>query len=700
MFSTILRKTHVSAVRQSSIYLCLLCLFLLGLPGQVQAQSNPNTQIYLPLIAGGTASGNTPKQSSLQLIAQAVQAGQLTEAQALMYRVQAVVGDAALPAQYHGNDAGLDGSTVMAEIVAKLATLPAATQAQLQPYLLPPSAAGSWIAAQTARAAQNSANADWDTVGTANGKVKIWYHTAVASHAARAVAIAKAIDTTIWPQLTNWLRAPLPDCGATCAAGGGDSRIDIYITNVGRSYTQPFTCCNGSAGFAIIRPDTSFAYVARTLAYLSEYAYPIASLDEYKWLMHASAQYAMHYVYPTDNQDPDYPARNQEQAKAGDFLYKTLWPLETVDDGHEYGAYLLPFFMDDPSTVPDLWAQATMPDSLANIDSQLQGGLREQWPHFAVENWNHPPVDGYKKRDDLSIAPDTVDETPMTEPGEAPFIIDAPHLSAYYLGFTFPKRDLKRIAIFNPIAGAGEPSGALWAIMKIDGTWRAPQDWTTYSHQIFCRDEPDQNLEQLILVISNSEWKNRQHELKTDDGTVRVSPTCGGHLSGTFTLHHTEASGNSSYDQTTVVNVKLRYDETANEYLDDGSTFTHNGTAHVEGRNTSTGELGYITEWSESGSGAFTAEGTQIKGSVGIHDTEPDETWVGAIIKLRKTGATTYYPSGDKFSFDGEEKLTLLCNNPTGVRGLRNENGVFDLSCTMEANGGYRTTVSGSLYLE
>jgi hypothetical protein len=695
----------------SAFCLALLAWLLGGPSPQLYAQGTPNAQIFLPLVSGGAGQPvETPQQTSIQLIEQAVLAGQLTEEQGLVYRVQAVVGDPALPARYLGNDAGLDGSTVMAEAVANFETFSAATQAQLRPYLLPPSAEGSWLGQQAGAAGLASATQEWDHVATANGKVKVWYRTATASHGARAVAIARAIDQKIWPELTKWMREPLPDCGATCAAGGGDNRIDIYLTNVRRSYTQPFTCCSGSSGFAIMRADASFPYIARALMYIIQFSYPIDSLAEYRWLMHASAQFAMEYVYPSANEDPDYPARNEEHAKADDFLYRTLYPLETVDDGHEFGAYLLFYWLDDPSAVPDVWNSATNPDSLAVINDQINQGLHWGWPRFAVDNWNREPVDFYRRHDQLTIGTETVEDIEMGSPGTEEFVIDIPHLTSYYFRFTFPDKSLKRISVFNPIAGAGEPTGALWAIMKIDGTWRAPQDWSDRSHEFFCRDEPNQNLEELILVLANSEWEDRQHVVKTEDGSIRVSPDCGGMLTGTFTMHDTAqaqmpSGARGNHERTTVVNVRLRYDEEREAYVDAGSSFSHSGQVYAEGRSTTTGELGYIIEYTESGSGEFTQDGTQIKGSVALRD-EPgtqDETWIGATIRLRKTGTTTYYPNEFVVPIDGEETMTLICNDPTGVRGLRTENGAFDMTCTAEWSsdtGSGRLTVSGTLNLQ
>lgn len=668
--------------------LFILFTLLMTIPTPVVAQQTTTGQIYLPLIANGSSSptDGESEQSSLQLIDAAVLAGQLTAEAAMLYRVQAVVGDAALPTQYLGDDRALDGTLAMATAVTELATLPDETQQTLQPYLYPPSMAESWLSQQRVAAAARVENrADWDTVTTANGKVKVWYHTETASHGARAVAVANALNSTIWPKVVDLLDEPLPDCGADCPEGGASPHIDIYITNTKRPYMQPFTCCAGSSGFAVIRPDTSFAQIARLLAQIAILGYKMYSLEEYKWLISATSQYAMDYVYPASNQDPDYPARHEEHRQAPDFLDAQSLPLEYLNDRHERGAYLLFKWIDDISTIADVWGSAMNPNSLAVVDQQMQDGFRGQWRNFAIDNWNRPPVDYYRQYDELTFAPDAVDGSDIESPGIDEFIVNANHLTAYYLHFRFPNRELKRIAIFNPIAGAGDPDVALGAIMKIDGTWRTPQDWTNDSHEIFCRDEPNQNLEELILVISDSNWQDREHALRTDNGTIHTSVDCGGQLSGTVTWKSSGSvtvpgGGNTTYERQTVLNVKLRYDVELEEYVDDGSSYNHSGSYRAEGRDQE-GKLGYIIEWNESGSGNFAADGRYIRASIALNETTPDELWLGANVTIRKTGTTTYYPSGISYPIDGEEAHNPRCEHPTGLSGLRNDNGVFDITC-------------------
>lgn len=112
-------------------YLC--CGFILLFLGfylwwspSLYAQQPSATQLFLPLVAGGAGQPDeAPQLSSIQLIKQAEIAGQLTYEQGLVHRVQAVVGNPALPARYVRGNLGLDGSTTLAEAVAKFDMIPA-----------------------------------------------------------------------------------------------------------------------------------------------------------------------------------------------------------------------------------------------------------------------------------------------------------------------------------------------------------------------------------------------------------------------------------------------------------------------------------------------------------------------------------------------------------------------------------------------
>ena len=108
-------------------------------PPSVVAQEG-TTRLYLPLVMNG-ASGPT----SEQLIDEALARGEIDSETALTYKVFAAFSDARLPSVYRGNDQGLVDSHILAEVQARYASLSAATQANLDPFLIPPAYVGSWV---------------------------------------------------------------------------------------------------------------------------------------------------------------------------------------------------------------------------------------------------------------------------------------------------------------------------------------------------------------------------------------------------------------------------------------------------------------------------------------------------------------------------------------------------------------------------
>ena len=52
----------------------------------------------------------------------------------------------------------------------------------------------------------------------------------------------------------------------------------------------------------------------------------------------------------------------------------------------------------------------------------------------------------------------------------------------------------------------------LQALKKIGGQWQAPEDWTAERYKQFCLDQQDERIEELLLIVSNSE-ANRATEM-------------------------------------------------------------------------------------------------------------------------------------------------------------------------------------------
>jgi hypothetical protein len=85
---------------------------------------------------------------SRDLIERAQAEGRIDGETALIYQVYAAYGDPRLPAEFHGDDELAPGSLVGLALAEEFGSLSPEAQALLAPFLLPPSAPGSWLELQ------------------------------------------------------------------------------------------------------------------------------------------------------------------------------------------------------------------------------------------------------------------------------------------------------------------------------------------------------------------------------------------------------------------------------------------------------------------------------------------------------------------------------------------------------------------------
>ena len=469
-----------------------------------------------------TESGRAP--SSFDLIEDAFKQGMINYETAISYKALAVFGDERLPEEYRGYDTGLDGTSAMTELVINFEQLPQETQEMLQPFLLTPTEPGSWYERVMEQQGElETAAIQWGTVNGKTAKVKVWWDNGnFPQDRTKAQQIVDALDSTIWPKLTGLMKEPLPDCGASCARGGGDTRLDIYLVFMGSDLDGLTT------GFGTV-PTPDFVTIKRTLPSGAELlsvvahefmhtiqdAYPAASFDEYDWLYEATATWAEDYVYP--NVD-------REHGFASSFLSTPETPLEDREGVHEYGAYLFFLYLrgklGQPELLKSIWENASNANSLAAINSVIPGGFAAHWHEFARLNYNKPPITDYQTRDNLHEAA-TVKNVPVTDAAVRPLSTNAKHLSALYWNLAFTNSEIRSISFDNPYAAGGWPTAKIQAIVKIAGQEPRVEDWTATAKKKFCRDRAEENVESIVLIISNSEWQNRGHEL--GGGTIDVT---------------------------------------------------------------------------------------------------------------------------------------------------------------------------------
>jgi hypothetical protein len=199
-----------------------------------------------------------------ELIDAALARGEISAGAALTYKVFALFRDARLPAKYQGAVDEESDSAVLEEATAAFATLSPAAQQAITPFLQRPADAGSWASPAPAGAAAvagcTGPAARWAAASPAGGgKVKVWYDTTLAGNEATALAVARAIDTTVWPDVMQGPAArPAPDDTSPAGCDGGDARLDVYLVHGIRARVLTVPAASGSdpaSVFTLVNAD-------------------------------------------------------------------------------------------------------------------------------------------------------------------------------------------------------------------------------------------------------------------------------------------------------------------------------------------------------------------------------------------------------------------------------------------------------------
>jgi hypothetical protein len=491
---------------------------------------------------GSVVAGCEAQPSSAELIDAALEAGEIDEETALVYQVFAVYGDERLPAKFSGDDSEALSSLAPAAAIADLGSLSAEAQETLAPFLLPPSAPGSWLEQQAAAAGRTN---HWNPVPSANGRVQVWWQTAVPGDQFKAASLAGEIDSDIWPKLTSLMGVePLPD---------GDGILDIYLVRMSGGATTPYGGCEGTRPDQYWEPKAVFVNVdsrslpsklrsvtAHEFMHVLQMTFELKHCyhPEYFWWMDATANWAMDYVYPNDNVEHGY---------AKYFLNVPEVSLEGGANLHRYGAYLFPFFLtkEGKASFINSWEAFATMDSLDGVNSVLPGGFEGVWADFLVANWNQDDWDDYLDLDGLSDTPKHTDVDVLLEGvTDATFSIDVsvPHLAANYVHLRFDDPEVRTAVFYNgynhqldlldletggiyqalPLLPEQSRGAIVEALVQYEGGGWVREDWSDKPLVSFCRDDPEQRVQQVILVFGNFVHDDRQHVLEPASIEPRV----------------------------------------------------------------------------------------------------------------------------------------------------------------------------------
>lgn len=501
----------------------LTLFFMVAITATTYAASNAPSAIYLPLL-------NSPAAlpPSEQLIETARQGGKLDDETALLYRVYANFADPRLPAEYHGDDSNVGPNLAIMEAQARFAKLSPQTQGLLAPFLLPPTAEGSWLeeSAVVAQAAGNAPNAadakiTWHTTCQTDPNIKVWYQDRYPEDAAGAAQVCELVHGEIWPRLKSLMgRNPLDD-GAE-SNNGGDNELDLYLVNANTGALGYRGCFNTPSYIYVNRTRWNKALLTEAVMGAFLNSYPAADCMEYLWLYAATTAWSIDHVYPQDNWEHYY---------ADGFLHHTDMPLDSYPvvpldkyNKNGEGAYLWVWYaanlLKSPKeTVPLWWQAATNPDSLAAVNGVMgDQGFDTQWKDFSGLNWNHEPVDNYKALDDMPYSSEPAMEEKVTLNGasDRTYELDAeiPYLAARTYHFTFNDPNIRSVLFYNPFKDGSFPNADVMAYYQLeDKSWHV-ENWTNQYGKGFCRDLEAERVQDLVVVISNHEWKNRNLTLE------------------------------------------------------------------------------------------------------------------------------------------------------------------------------------------
>ena len=514
---------------------------------------------------------------SSALIDQALADGTLDAATALLYKAYAEFKDARLPAAYVGNDADIVESDLFQQIGARWSDLSDSGREALMPYLTPPAYVGSWasprpgiavagemsvakgsaaeaaLRAQTRpylRCSQPAIDPNWAAVPASNdGHFKVWYDTRRSTGRDQAVTALTALETKIRPALVEGPRAlgfkePLSDADLP-GCNGGDGRLDVYLVdmassgldarNLGENYPVAVATQQYPAFLLIsnaLDDDRLRGTLAHEYMHAVQWAYPLGSnMTRYRWLVEATAQWAIDHVYPTLRPSPatGVGSGDFEQSKAPYYLKVTDTPLDddtNPDLSRTYGSYLFFQFLArtlSPGTMKSIWVAAKdESDPAKAVDVAIPGGFKEQWPKFAKLLWNQDPVDlsSFKDWDAMPLTPTTQTSdgvnpaAAVTLEGQAGATAklngNIRKLSIKYYQFRITDPNVRSVAFTNHVFALTPQAGydiSVQAFYRKQGSIWEYEHWSDEGlgekPKGFCLDVRAERIEDLVIVVSN-----------------------------------------------------------------------------------------------------------------------------------------------------------------------------------------------------
>jgi hypothetical protein len=332
---------------------------------------------------------------------------------------------------------------------------------------------------------------------------------------------------------------------------------------------SPLLSFAGAMGSAANSEAPVKAVLAHEFMHVLQYAMQRnADCADFDWFDEATAEWAMDFVDRSFNEEDGQDVYPFKQ-RSGGFLARYLLSEHNSSiekpgvgingDKNGYADYLFFQFLArkyGDATIKQIYnATAGGMRSVEAIQSGLgsRGGFKQVWPEFARTLWidtkggplNYwvaedqydfglqflfTTAEPFKERIPSHLRTIEVDQKGAPNArfkllqGAAVFEggYEIPARSLFYEHLNFTDDNVRSVLFVNPFGGA-PPAYLefikLYAYTKIGGQWKGPEDWTNEHYKEFCRDKKDERLEELLIIVSNSDPNrpNPEHPFSLDD---------------------------------------------------------------------------------------------------------------------------------------------------------------------------------------
>ncbi len=388
---------------------------------------------------------------------------------------------------------------------------------------------------------------DWDHIDNVYSNIRVWYEKDDTDQFLMATKIRDLLSNKIIPDIKKLTgRTHLPDdiVNSSLAVtlgisrtipNGGDGKLDIYLhnlailegdTSAAKGWTQryKFGAANGfncpaqpaymAFNFNWAKSATEEKF-ASTLAH--EYFHIVQhSYDrkgdclEYYDLDEGVATWIKHYVFPDYNDEHvwfSFSENGRQSLMNG--AYET-WPFY--------------FFMTNyngDSIIAKMYELQANELSIESINKALPGGFKEQWPIYALYEWNQDPLqDSFKDWDKYYVKPGRgaantgehlppieIEKVTLDTNGQFSRVMDfeLKPLTRDFYAFDLSDNEIRSISIDNPVFYNAKKVTVKALVRKKGQSQFEELTWTDSKRDEYeyCLDNKEEQIDMVVLVVAN-----------------------------------------------------------------------------------------------------------------------------------------------------------------------------------------------------